>query len=361
MFNNTTMLVMTAVSVVGAPLTSDVLADEFAGDWGLNNWSQSGIADGVTSIEALPEQLLLTYDNGPGPVDPWSGTYSVTAAADGHVGFDWNWTGFHAWHMSYGGLQMFIDGPGGTEVIDLISYYDTPSSFDHAGSASIAVHEGYDFGLIVSGENYDSSGSFYGSIKIDNFCMLSDSNQFGLGEDYIASMWSTATGSSATLGVEALLETADTARLCYDVDLGGGGVPYREASYTAPTPDDGTVEFDWSWNGSHSFFESYGALRIEVNGPNGVEVVDLVEYQDVSAPFSFAGSIEFTVHTGYSYSIIVSGENFDSNSILKGCVELSDFDFDVPVVDPCPADLTGDGMVNIDDIFAILGLWGACD
>jgi len=27
---------------------------------------------------------------------------------------------------------------------------------------------------------------------------------------------------------------------------------------------------------------------------------------------------------------------------------------------PCPADLTGDGQVNIDDIFAELGLWGDC-
>ncbi len=27
---------------------------------------------------------------------------------------------------------------------------------------------------------------------------------------------------------------------------------------------------------------------------------------------------------------------------------------------PCPADLTGDDQVNIDDIFAALGLWGAC-
>jgi len=26
----------------------------------------------------------------------------------------------------------------------------------------------------------------------------------------------------------------------------------------------------------------------------------------------------------------------------------------------CPADLTGDDQVNIDDIFAVLGLWGAC-
>ncbi len=29
--------------------------------------------------------------------------------------------------------------------------------------------------------------------------------------------------------------------------------------------------------------------------------------------------------------------------------------------DPCPADLTGDDQVNIDDVFAVLGLWGDCD
>ncbi len=28
---------------------------------------------------------------------------------------------------------------------------------------------------------------------------------------------------------------------------------------------------------------------------------------------------------------------------------------------PCPADLTGDDQVNIDDVFAVLGLWGDCD
>ncbi len=32
----------------------------------------------------------------------------------------------------------------------------------------------------------------------------------------------------------------------------------------------------------------------------------------------------------------------------------------VPASTQCPADLTGDEQVNIDDIFAVLGLWGAC-
>ncbi|UCD75480.1 MAG: M28 family peptidase [Phycisphaerales bacterium] len=29
--------------------------------------------------------------------------------------------------------------------------------------------------------------------------------------------------------------------------------------------------------------------------------------------------------------------------------------------DPCPADANGDGLVNIDDVFAVLAAWGACD
>ena len=28
---------------------------------------------------------------------------------------------------------------------------------------------------------------------------------------------------------------------------------------------------------------------------------------------------------------------------------------------PCPADLNGDGKVNIDDLFLVLGAWGVCD
>ena len=31
-----------------------------------------------------------------------------------------------------------------------------------------------------------------------------------------------------------------------------------------------------------------------------------------------------------------------------------------PCESPCPADITGDDVVNIDDIFAVLGLWGDC-
>ncbi len=62
--------------------------------------------------------------------------------------------------------------------------------------------------------------------------------------------------------------------------------------------------------------------------------------------------------------------------IGEGCIETSDaadcsdaggtfmgHESDCATVtcpEPCPADLTGDGQVNIDDIFAILGMWGLC-
>ncbi len=61
--------------------------------------------------------------------------------------------------------------------------------------------------------------------------------------------------------------------------------------------------------------------------------------------------------------------------IGEGCVDLkspecdelggaylgdNEFCFNVTCPEPCPGDITGDGQVNVDDIFAILGLWGVC-
>ncbi len=38
----------------------------------------------------------------------------------------------------------------------------------------------------------------------------------------------------------------------------------------------------------------------------------------------------------------------------------NEYCFNVTCPEPCPGDITGDGVVNVDDIFAILGLWGVC-
>ncbi len=47
----------------------------------------------------------------------------------------------------------------------------------------------------------------------------------------------------------------------------------------------------------------------------------------------------------------------DTGNGTPPIVDIGAYEFQVNV---CPADLTGDDQVNIDDIFAILGLWGKC-
>ncbi len=64
---------------------------------------------------------------------------------------------------------------------------------------------------------------------------------------------------------------------------------------------------------------------------------------------------------GYSVSIfgdkvVVGAPSDDDNGTNSG----STYVFDVSAI-TCPADLTGDDQVNIDDVFAALGLWGDCD
>jgi hypothetical protein len=53
----------------------------------------------------------------------------------------------------------------------VITLYDAAvgGPFDLSGSATIAVEEGYDFGIVVGGSNYDSTSLLAGTVKLTNF------------------------------------------------------------------------------------------------------------------------------------------------------------------------------------------------
>ncbi len=51
-------------------------------------------------------------------------------------------------------------------------------------------------------------------------------------------------------------------------------------------------------------------------------------------------------------------DTVDTGNGTPPIVDIGPYEFQI---DECPADLTGDDQVNIDDIFAMLGTWGACD
>ena len=62
---------------------------------------------------------------------------------------------------------MFADGPAGRQTITLESG-STFSFFTYTGSGSIDVTEGYPFGIIVGGSNYDSHSRLTGTVEIMN-------------------------------------------------------------------------------------------------------------------------------------------------------------------------------------------------
>ncbi len=51
----------------------------------------------------------------------------------------------------------------------------------------------------------------------------------------------------------------------------------------------------------------------------------------------------------------------DFSPVAQATVDTTVDSFTFTVESECPADLTGDDQVNIDDIFTVLGLWGDCD
>ncbi len=117
----------------------------------------------------------------------------------------------------------------------------------------------------------------------------------------------------------------------------------------------------WRWLGVEQPIYDHAYVRVSNNGTNwttvwensgGIEDSSWVEMDiDISAVADNQSDVYLrwtmgTTDSGWRYC----GWNIDD-------VQLTAFVCDEP---PCPADLTGDNQVNIDDIFAVLGLWGDC-
>ena len=117
----------------------------------------------------------------------------------------------------------------------------------------------------------------------------------------------------------------------------------------------------WCWLGVEQPAYDHAYERVSNDGSNWTtvwenngEVADSqwVEMEiDISAvaddqPQVYLRWTMGTTDVGWQYC----GWNIDDVQLTAFICEESD----------CPADITGDDQVNIDDIFAVLGLWGEC-
>ncbi len=142
--------------------------------------------------------------------------------------------------------------------------------------------------------------------------------------------------------------------------------------YLLPSFSSGQVGFLYI-NGD--FTANPGAeLRIRIHGTT----TNTKDRLAVQAHASLGGELDvrftngFVPNLGDTFSVIAYGTHSGVfNPVYLPAlpagwewdIEYGEHSVDITVVeegDPCPADLTGDNQVNIDDIFAVLGLWGDC-
>ena len=169
---------LAAVALVfGGVVNTNALAG-FTGPYEMQNWSSSVIPGGTTSITpssgpATSAEFGYTVNLGSpgGGVTYRTATFSATAAGTGYLTFDWTYDFYHAWFMVEADFYVFAESSSGTTLIHEIDFYNAmytgPQTF--SGSSTIWVEEGYDFGFIVGGSNFDSDSRLNGTLTISNF------------------------------------------------------------------------------------------------------------------------------------------------------------------------------------------------
>lgn len=162
-------------ALAGAALLSTLLAPAtHAGcaSLGALDWQTSGPNAVATTG---PGTVSLSYQlDVPGDYEPatdWS--LAATAAATGIVTFDWTYEGFHGWYEDWAELTAFADGPDGVTYVSLVATPqcefcpdETDGPFAFSGSSALQVHQGYAFGILVRGANYDCCSELNGTVTL---------------------------------------------------------------------------------------------------------------------------------------------------------------------------------------------------
>lgn len=130
-------------------------------------WTGAGL--GTVTEQVYPHCAVLSYNHTPAQlstVEQW--TFTTTAVSTGSYTFNWTYDGLHSWFMAHEALEAFADGPTGTTTITLVADMNgnTGNGFSHAGTATLPLHAGYNWGVRPSGGNYDSSRILLGTVRV---------------------------------------------------------------------------------------------------------------------------------------------------------------------------------------------------
>ncbi|HEX5139042.1 MAG TPA: hypothetical protein VFY93_18885, partial [Planctomycetota bacterium] len=153
----------------GLGLGPTVLADgEDDGGWTITGVGTTGVEEGDDC------SVLLKYDYDV-PSYETEKTWTMTKQADtsGSVEISWKLDGFHGWFADWVELYVFADGEEGTTTQTLVATPhqefasgETDGPFHFSGTFTVDLTEGYDWGFIVKGANFDSGGALRGTIAL---------------------------------------------------------------------------------------------------------------------------------------------------------------------------------------------------
>ena len=164
------MFAVSAALAAGLALGATALAGNGGGHAG---WSVSG--PGTTSVEKGDKgsRVLKYHYDVPSFESQQTFEMAKESESTGSLGLEWSIDGFHGWFQDWVEIQAFADGPGGRTVQTLVATPhaefvpgETDGPFHFAGTATVSVTAGYDFGFIVKGANFDSGGALIGALTV---------------------------------------------------------------------------------------------------------------------------------------------------------------------------------------------------
>lgn len=320
------------------------------GPLGAARWDDAGISEGTTTITS---GVTLGYDvflGKPGPgVSERTAEFSTAAKESGTFLFEWSYRANHTLFDREFTMQAFADGPNGRAVVNLVdledpgAFSDLPRTVERQGRATLTLTEGFAWGVIIGGSNFDSDSRINGQVAITGLRRSGGANP-NIPVSLEAADWTTGGIEGGTTSI------VDNVNLSYNVDLGnpGPGITDRTAVFDVYVPEGGTLNGRFLYTFYHAFFDTESRLIARVRKPDGTTTSTTLYEGDRQNRTYINGTFGLNVPSGSRVIFEAGGGNFDRISIIDGTVLLSDV-----VFEPFnPADYNEDGRLDIFDIVA---------
>jgi hypothetical protein len=129
-------------------------------------WSHDGY--GTTSVTPTAEGgQQFSYKGDGYHYTPRIWSFITVAEESKTLEFNWTYSGLHAWFMAYAGAEAFADGPNGRTTVTLKPWGGVWDYFSFSGTSQLEIHEGFSYGFITNGKNYDATWILQGNLVVN--------------------------------------------------------------------------------------------------------------------------------------------------------------------------------------------------